>query len=276
MTAVRVSPAWLALREPADAAARAPDLVTELCLPARRPVVVHDLACGTGSMMRWLAPRLPGPQHWVCYDLDAELLTAAAKDDGHRAADGSPVTVSVRHRDVTRLPPGDCAGATLITASAVLDLLTVDDLARLVATCVAAGCPVLLTLSVTGRVELWPPHPLDGVIGAAFNAHQRRITKGRRLLGPDAARAAVHAFRSAGFDVATRATPWLLGSESAALAATWFAGWLGAASEQRPELTMNAGGYGSWRLGNAADGRLRVRVGHLDLLARPMAAGAAP
>ena len=34
-------------------------------LPATGPGSIHDLACGTGSMGRWLAPLLPGPQRWV-------------------------------------------------------------------------------------------------------------------------------------------------------------------------------------------------------------------
>ena len=59
--AIRVSPDWLDLRERADAAARARDLVRQLRLrlPAGGPLVIHDLACGSGSMGRWLAPLLP-------------------------------------------------------------------------------------------------------------------------------------------------------------------------------------------------------------------------
>jgi trans-aconitate methyltransferase len=58
----RVSAGWLALREPADAAARATDLVEHLGrqLPATGHRVIHDLGCGTGAMGRWLAPLLPG------------------------------------------------------------------------------------------------------------------------------------------------------------------------------------------------------------------------
>ena len=40
--------------------------------------MIHDLGSGTGSMSRWLAPRLPGPQHWVLHDRDADLLARAA------------------------------------------------------------------------------------------------------------------------------------------------------------------------------------------------------
>jgi hypothetical protein len=152
-----------------------------------RPPVVHDLGCGSGSMARWLAPRLPGPQHWVLHDWDAELLANVETDVRVTATDGAPVTLETRQRDITRLVRDELAGASLVTASAVLDLLTAEELGRLVRACVAAACPVLLTLTVVGRVDVVPADPLDGCFGDAFNAHQRRTAGGgRRLLGPAA------------------------------------------------------------------------------------------
>ena len=74
--------------------------------------MIHDLGCGTGSMGRWLAPLLPGPQHWVLHDRDADLLEVAAADLPGPAADGAAVTVETRQSDITRLDPGDLAGAT--------------------------------------------------------------------------------------------------------------------------------------------------------------------
>ncbi|MEB0303591.1 hypothetical protein QN348_22145, partial [Mucilaginibacter sp. 5C4] len=63
-----VSPDWLALREPEDAAARSRDLaLTAAAKIPDGPVIVHDLGSGTGSMMRWLAPLLPGPQTWILH-----------------------------------------------------------------------------------------------------------------------------------------------------------------------------------------------------------------
>jgi hypothetical protein len=64
----RYAPEWLELREPADAGARANDLLDPLRirlanLPGKGGIVIHDLGCGTGSMGRWLAPRLDGAQH---------------------------------------------------------------------------------------------------------------------------------------------------------------------------------------------------------------------
>jgi hypothetical protein len=265
----RVSGEWLDLREPADAAARARDLVEHLRrhLPANGRRVIHDLACGTGSMGRWLAPLLPGPQHWVLHDRDEDLLHVAAAELPGPAADGAPVVAETRRADVTHLRPDDLADATLITASALLDLLTEDELAGLISVCAKAGCPVLLTLSVVGRVVLAPADPLDSRVAAAFDAHQRRMTPRGRLLGPNAVGAAVEAFRRLGADVLVRPTPWRLGAAEADLAAEWFTGWIGAASEQSVELA--SGSYARRRLAEARAGELAVTVGHADLLVLP-------
>ncbi len=259
--------AWLALREPADAAARSPELVAEVqaSLPRGRRVVVHDLGCGTGSMARWLAPLLPVPQHWVMHDRDADLLGLAAE----RPPLGERVTVEVRRRDITRLANDELAGADLVTASALLDMFTAAELERFVAVCVGAGCPTLVSLSVVGRVELDPAHRLDGVLADAFNAHQRRPTSGGALLGPDAAGAAAKAFTEAGMRVTTRPSPWRLDGSHGALAAEWFRGWMGAALEQQPALADEAAPYGRRRLAEAHAGRLTVTVHHQDMLVRP-------
>ncbi|MCW2542350.1 MAG: hypothetical protein JWN95_4075 [Frankiales bacterium] len=273
--ALGVSPAWLALREPADSAARAGELVDELTrqLPAGATAVIHDLGCGTGSMARWLAPRLAGPQHWILHDQDADLLARAAVSAPARALDGSAVTVETRCGDLTRLTGPDVAGASLITTSAVLDVLTADEVERIVATCVAAGCPALLTLSVIGRVELTPSDPLDDIVAEAFNSHQRRTVAGRRLLGPDAVALAADRFANAGSSVLLRPSPWHLDAQHAALAAEWFTGWVEAACAQRADLSTVTRSYAPRRRAEAAAGQLRIIVEHQDLLALPPAAG---
>ena len=141
---------------------------------------------------RWAAGSrrcCPGPSTGSCTTATPDLLGVAAADLPGPAADGAAVTVEARCSDITRLGPGDLAGATLITASALLDLLTETDLAGLVTVCAGARCPVLLTLSVVGRVRLAPADPLDGRVAAAFDAHQRRPTQRGRLLGPGRRRA---------------------------------------------------------------------------------------
>ena len=167
------------------------------------------------------------------------------------------------------MDPGDLADATLITASALLDMLTAEELATLLTVCAGAGCPILLTLSVVGRVELTPADPLDDPVATAFNAHQRRPTERGRLLGPDAVAVAVELFSRLRAEVLIRPSPWQLGAAEAPLAAEWFTGWVGAAFEQQPDLASEVDVYVRRRLAQAAAGQLEVTVDHADLLAWP-------
>jgi hypothetical protein len=273
--APRFTPDWLALRESADAVARAPELLgllsTYLATVPRgtEPLVIRDLGCGTGSLGRWLAGRLRGPQHWILHDRDPELLARAGAGRTGTAADGSPVTVETWEGDLTGLRAADLAGTSLVTASALLDLLTFDEVDGLAAACVEAGCPALLTLSVVGRVELAPADPLDVEVAAAFDAHQRRRVSGRRLLGPDAVTVTTEAFERRGAVVRSRPSPWRLGADQAALTAEWLQGWVTAAFDQRPDLALQGDAYLRGRLDACAAGELRVVVHHRDLLALP-------
>ena len=247
------SESWLGLREPADAAARAADLVALLPGPIR---TIRDLGCGTGSLARWLSPLLPTPQHWILADRDPALLSYARDNV---VLDG--VTVETELGDVTELTADDLTGTDLVTCSALLDLLTSDEVDALAAACAAAHTPALFTLSVAGEVTLDPPAAQDRAIADAFNEHQRRTEGGRHLLGPDAPAAATKAFERAGGTVHTRPSPWRLGPDLGALTAEWLRGWAGAAREQRPDLGIDA-----WledRLANLP----RASVGHVDLLA---------
>jgi hypothetical protein len=265
--AVRVSPEWLSLREPADAAARSAELAERLGrhLATAGGLVIHDLGGGSGAMGRRLAALLPGPQHWVVHDRDADLLKLAVAAAGAPgpAADGSSVSVEATRSDITRLTPDDLAGASLVTASALLDILTADELARMLVAC--AGCPMLLALTVIGRVTLTPEEPLDARMGAAFNAHQRRAGR----LGPDAVAAAADQIRGSDAEVLVRPSPWRLDAAHAELAAEWLEGWVAAACEQDPALAAEAGAYRDRRLAQAAAGELDVVVDHADLLVLP-------
>jgi hypothetical protein len=258
-------PEWLTLRERADADARSAELVDVLRKNFFEPSrwLIRDLGCGTGSMGRWLTGRLGGRQHWVLHDRDPRLLSLAGA-----TMTGPDVTVETRQGDLTALHAGDLAGTSLVTASALLDLLTAEEVAGLAAACVEVGCPALLTLSVKGQVELDPAEPLDAELAEAFNAHQRRDVAGRRLLGPDAVATTVEAFDRLGAVVSTRPSPWQLGPDQAALAGEWLRGWVEAACAQEPDLAAEAPGYLRRRLA----GELRVVVGHTDLLALPRAA----
>jgi hypothetical protein len=260
------SSSWLSLREPADAAARSRELIDALRLPAGRELIIRDLGCGTGSMGRWLAPLLPGPQRWILHDRDPALLEYATAHLPAAAADGTAVTVETAEGDVTGLTVAELAGTSLVTCSALLDLFTTEEVTALAEVCVASDTPALFTLSVVGEVTIEPADPLDAEVTEAFNTHQRRAAGTRRLLGPEAVGAAAEAFARAGVPVSVRSSPWQLGPEHAALAAEWLRGWVGAAADQRPDLELDD--YLKARTAAAEAGLLRVTVGHQDLLAQ--------
>ena len=78
---------WLSLREPYDLRARSTKVLAAVSaalapLPA---LTIVDLACGTGSTLRALAPHLPAHQNWKLVDNDLGLLARAANASHPRA-----------------------------------------------------------------------------------------------------------------------------------------------------------------------------------------------
>ena len=73
---------WLRLREPADAAARNPDIAAGLAaqLADRTEVKFTDLGCGTGANLRYTALLVPLGirQRWRLFDHDPQLLSSRA------------------------------------------------------------------------------------------------------------------------------------------------------------------------------------------------------
>ena len=76
MSGERFGAEWLALREPYDTRAVAPDLVRRLAewAMARPGLRVVDLGAGTGAMLRRLGPILGEGQQWTLAELDPELI----------------------------------------------------------------------------------------------------------------------------------------------------------------------------------------------------------
>lgn len=254
------TPGWLALRENADAEARATAPPALLYAHGR---VVADLGCGTGAMGRWLSPLLSGRPHWVLVDRDPRLLALAARSLPRG-------TVETRERELGAVRAQDLERATLVVSSALLDLLTEGEADGLAEAVADVGCPALFSLTVVGRVELRPDDPRDEAFAAAFNAHQRR---GGRL-GPDAAPFLTEAFHALGRRVRTFPSPWRLGPRHTELTEAWLRGWVGAAVEQDPALPGLA--YLERRLAEHAAGRLTATVHHVDLVVLPEDAPEAP
>jgi hypothetical protein len=264
---IPVSVEWLTLREDADGRARSHRLAALAARMLRPPLIVHDLGSGTGSMLRWLAPMLPGPQTWVLHDWNSALLDHAAERALDSSGHGAAVRTSVK--DVAHLNAADLEGASLVTMSALLDVLSLDEAQAIVRACVGAGVPALFTLSVTGDVLLDPVNPGDRMFESAFNDHQRRMVDGRRLLGPDAVTMVMELFEAAGWTVRTDDSPWRLDATERALVDEWLEGWLAAAVAERPALEEWADEYQETRLAQLAAGELSVTVRHRDVFAWP-------
>ncbi|SOC56800.1 SAM-dependent methyltransferase [Ornithinimicrobium cerasi] len=262
----RAAPDWLALRGPADTAARdegAGHLLTGLVdhLDGRgvSTLEVVDVGAGRGANERYLRPRLPFRQRWVVVDHDAEHLG----DPVH----GDAVRVAARVRDLPARLAGlpAAAGARLVTCAALLDVLHEPDLVALARCVREAGGLALLALSVDGPVVWDPPEEEDAVVRAAFDGHQRR--SGRP--GPEAPRILTGLLRGTGLEVRPAPTPWRLGPEDDALLARWLDERVAAVLEHDPRLRPVVDGWHARRVAQAASGRLRVVVSHVDLLVLP-------
>ncbi len=202
---------WLARREPANHAARSARLTAGVAarLTGRPTTRAVDLAAGTGSNVRYLMPRLPHIQHWTLVDQDPALLGQAWRllMPVGQAAERS---FDVRRGDLAGLDTlalDDCA---LVTAAALLDLVSADWLGALARRCREAGVDVLFALTYDGRIACDPPDPHDERVRALVNEHQRGEKGFGPALGPDAARVAEACFRAEGYTVQAAPSDWVL------------------------------------------------------------------
>ncbi|EMR00130.1 class I SAM-dependent methyltransferase [Paeniglutamicibacter gangotriensis] len=263
---------WLTLRRAADERARVASgplldrLAEYFSIPgATSGVEVIDVGAGTGANQTWLAPRLDFAQRWTLLDHDPALL-ALAQESRQDDAVGQPRRVVAGIEDLATLPQA-AAERALVTCSAVLDLLSVDQLDAFCDLLALRGVPALLSLSVTGVVELSPRHRLDDVVNAAFNDHQRRGF----LAGPEAVGHVAERLRAAGMEVHLADTDWKLGPADGALIRRYLQDRADAVREQENAGDTGAGLWLADRLSLEREGALTVRVGHQDLLCLPCA-----
>jgi hypothetical protein len=296
---------WLALREAHDARARSATLERRLAdgLAARRtvPLEVIDLGGGTGANLRHLAPRLGGAQHWRIVENDAKLIAALpqamdawatrAGHDFRAVADGWRVegarfsaAISLVRCDLARELPALAFGhAGLVTASALLDLVSEAWLDALSRRCADARAPVLFALTYDGTLAWTPAYAGDALVRDAFNAHQRRDKGFGAALGPGAAAMAQHSLAALGYEVEVAASDWSIGSGdgsgtgsdgsiaggAAAMAHALLSGWVDAAIEARPHAREAISRWRGQRIEAIAGARATAIVGHRDLLGWP-------
>jgi SAM-dependent methyltransferase len=275
-------PDWLTLREPVDHRSRATDLDGVLAAWwAERPRArVLDLGCGTGSNLRYLSPRLSAAapfiaQRWTLVDHDPALLERvrlARSIPGTQAMNTTaftPVEVATVIGDLALEGVSRIDGSDLVTASALLDLVSslwIDEMAR---QCAATDAAVLFALSYDGSITWDAPHPFDTQVRDAVNAHQRRDKGLGNALGPDAATYVARAFAGHGYRTWTAHTPWTLGPADRPLVRALVEGWATAAAEQRADQAAHVRQWRQHRLGTIEGGSFVLTVGHADVLALP-------
>jgi SAM-dependent methyltransferase len=263
---------WLAQREPADAAARGPALAAKLGSegPIGGAWRVVDLGSGTGANLRYLAPRLGGVQDWWLVDDDAALLARSPDRPTPRRAAGTGAEVRNVHRIrldlAAELDAVPWPAEGLVTASALLDLVSAAWLEALARRTAAARADVLFALTYDGRIDFTPAETDDAWLRALVNRHQRGDKGFGCALGPEAAAAAARAFEAVGYRMEREVSDWRLEPAQAALQAALLDGWRAAAAEIAPGEVARLARWHARRLAHVSAGRSALRVGHIDLL----------
>ena len=259
---------WLTLREPADHRARSSDLVGAVVAAgaSRGWWRVLDLGSGRGSNVRYLRSRLPWARRWTAVDHDAGLL-----EEVERRVD---VEVRTICGDLRVEGLAEIADHDLVTASALLDLVTEEWVEAFARGCATAGAGVLIALTWDGTAEWRDPDPRDRDAMQAVRRHQRGRKGMGIALGPDATEFVTAALRAQGFDVSVAPSPWVLGgARDAGVAEELVRGWVRAAVEVAPDERIRLEEWASRRIGQARSGDFELRVGHHDLLGLPGTVG---
>jgi hypothetical protein len=263
------SPDWLALRAPADAAARSTKVrhaaAQAFADMTTAPIKICDLGSGTGASVTAFAELFPFPQHWTLVDADAENLERAQeKFNGPGAVDR--ITIETITCDLSHTPAPWSAKTDLVTATALFDLVSPDWLKTFANRLAIDALPLFATLTYDGCLAMAPGHPLDDAMIHAFNRHQQSDKGFGAAAGPLASTILINALEALGYDILSDESPWRLdGDSDNEMIRQILTGWASAVTELNlfPKTVVE-----NWR-----EARLKnttsLTVGHKDFFATP-------
>jgi hypothetical protein len=160
----------------------------------------------------------------------------------------------------------------LVTASALLDLVSADWLDRFVTEIAARRLPVYAALNYDGRTICGPSDAFDEAIATSVNRHQLTEKGFGPALGPAAAEQAVVKFQRLGYSVIKGPSDWLFGVTDRDIQFEMISGWARAAREIDEYPLEEIVGWLTRRRDLISAGRSTIVVGHIDFFARPPSA----
>jgi hypothetical protein len=234
-----------------------------------------------------LAPHLGSGQAWLLIDHDATLLARLpavlldwARMEGYQVTDdaegllikGQGFTAAVRwiRLDLaTSLADLSLGEVDLVTASALLDLVSSEWIDLLLIACYKNVCSALFALNYDGRIQWQPALAADTAISALLNRHQRRDKGFGLALGPTAAHYTAKRFKALGFKTREGRSDWHLSAAQTTLQQALAADWARAVLQLDPTAQHWIEAWLDARNDHAQRGDSQLTVGHIDVLAFP-------
>ena len=261
---------WLALREPYDGIARAgaPMQLLKAWSRDKSRLTIADLGSGTGANFRAISPHFVCPQQWILLEWDPALIEQghglqSAKLENNCQCHYVPCDLT------TDLETAVPIRVDLVTASALIDLVSETWLDRLLDLVRNRHCALYLTLSYNGEMSWEPAEEFDDEAHRLFEEHQRRDKGFGPALGGQAV-AHLHAQLSGIVGrVQTGASDWLFGPADTDIQRSLLQTIVRAGKEVDESSSAALDQWAVRRRMAIDETQSHCRVGHQDLLYLP-------